>query len=115
MVKFDVDLVQGEIPRRIRLSTGELRLNPDFPHSGCCAGGHAPAPPMETRFFDVVTKPGSKVAEILDSGVYCEWCLLVANRIKIYDQQKRELDFDPELEIERLLEEAWAKEAKYYG
>ena len=112
---YGADLVQGEIPRRIQRRPGEFRLNPDFPHDGRCAGGHFPAPPVETRFFHVFAREGSTIAEILSPGIYCEWCLIVANKLKPFVKEGKEPDFDPEAEVERLLEEAWERERKHYG
>ena len=114
-MSYGADLVQGEIPRRIQRRPGEFRLNPDFPHDGRCAGGHFPAPPIETRFFHVFAREGSTIAEILSPGVYCEWCLTVANRLKPFVKAGKEPDFDPEAEVERLLEEAWERERNHYG
>lgn len=113
-MRFDVDLVQSEIPRRI-IRNGENRLNPDFPHDGICAGNHFPAPPMSTRFFYLAGAKDSKVSEFLSPGIYCEWCLSVANKLKAYVKQNKELDFDPREEIEELLERAWQREGEYYG
>jgi len=114
-MRLDADLVQGEIPRRVQRRSGELRLNPDFPHDGSCAGGHFPAPPVETRFFNVIALEGSVVAEILVPGIYCEWCLAVANRLEAFSKAGTEPDFDPEEEVERLLDEAWERERNHYG
>ena len=115
-MKIDADLIQGEIPRQIkRRSDGEIRLNPEFPHHGCCAAGHQPAPPLSTRFFHVVAKQGSSPDEFLQPGVYCEWCLIVANRLERCKKEGKEPDFDPEEELMRLLCEAWELEEQHYG
>ena len=93
---------------------GELRLNPEFPHDGCCASGHFPAPPLSTKFFTVSARPGTAPHAILKPGVYCEWCLCVANRLK-RQNKGLDLDFDPVEYLEQLLEEAWLREDQHYG
>ena len=109
------DLVQGEIPRRITRGDGESRLNPEFPHDGNCASRHAPAPPVETRFFHVVALPGSKPAEALQPGIYCEWCLVVSNRLERCKKEGIEPNFDPQEELDKLLGAAWERESRHYG
>lgn len=109
------DLVESEIPRQIVRRDGQLRLNPSFPHDGECKSGHFPAPPVETRFFQVVARAGTESAAILDPGVYCEWCLAVANRLKRYTRAGREVDFVVEEEVGLLLEAAWEREGEHYG
>ena len=94
-MRIDADLTQGEIPRQIKGRTGEVRLNPKFPHDGCCASGHSPAPPVETRFFHVFAKKGGEADKVLKPGVYCEWCLTVANRLDRLAKEGTEPDFDP--------------------
>jgi hypothetical protein len=51
----------------------------------------------------------------LDPGIYCEWCLCVANQINQLRKKGKIPSFEPEEEIERLLEEAWKKEEGLYG
>ena len=94
---------------------GELRLNPEFPHDGSCASGHFPAPPLSTKFFNVVARPGTTPHEVLTPGVYCEWCLAVANRLKQCKKKGLDPDFDTGEYLEQLLEEAWLREDDHYG
>jgi hypothetical protein len=49
--------------------------NPDFPHDGRCKSGHSVPP--GTRFFHV---SGPALPEEF-WGVYCEPCLVVANKM----------------------------------
>ena len=71
-----VDLSQGEIPEYLVSRDGTKRPNPDYPVSLICKSGHK-APP-HTRFFAV---SGSTLSEDR-KGLYCELCLIVANKHK---------------------------------
>jgi hypothetical protein len=105
------DLTQGEIPRRVRDKEGVWHLNVNFPHEGQCKTGHRWAAPRTTRFFHLV---GDVLGEN-QNGIYCEPCLIITNKIKAFTKAKKPIDFDPAVEINKLLEIDWEKEHQQYG
>jgi hypothetical protein len=97
----DADLIKGEVPRL----TKDGEPNPKFPHDGRCKTGHL-APPKTTRFYAL----SGKVMPSGLEGIYCEYCVTVTTRAGQLQRKGLPLDFDPRMELVRLLREALEKE-----
>lgn len=93
-------MTQGEIPRLVKdRESGEMLPNPHYPADGWCKSGHNA--PYGTRFFSVTGEVVPRGRE----GVYCEFCLIIANHISRLSKQGLAVNFDPQKELERLITE----------
>lgn len=100
-MKLKPTMTQGEIPLTIRdRETGKMVPNPDYPKDLVCKTGHTV--PYGTRFFAVSGQVVSKQRQ----GIYCEFCLTVANKISHLSKQGLPVTFDPQEELQRLMAEA---------
>ena len=73
--------------------------NPQFPHDGKCSSGHYA--PEGTRFFAV----SGETLEASRTGIYCEPCLIVANKLAALKKEGLGHTIDPEVELNKLLAE----------
>ena len=104
MGNHEVDLSFGEVPHLIKdRDTGEMRPNPDFPKDRRCKSGHVA--PEGTRFFATSGKAMAKDR----SGLYCELCLIVANKHNALRKAGRADGFAFVRELEKLITEAERK------
>lgn len=97
---FKATMTQGEVPLLIKDRKGDMVPNPEYPTDGQCKSGHQV--PIGVRFFYV---SGSTVAAEVE-GLYCEYCLSIANQISRHEKSGQPLPFEPEQELQRLIREA---------
>jgi len=100
----DVDLSFGEVPYLVRdRDTGKMRPNPEFPKDRVCVSGHVA--PEGTRFFLTSGRALTKER----SGLYCELCLIVANKHRALVKAGRADGYNFVKELEKLIVEAERK------
>lgn len=105
-MKIEPTLIQGEIPLLIRNRDGDMVPNPKYPSDCRCKSGHVV--PHGTRFFAVAGKVVSAAAE----GVYCEFCLQVANKMGALLKKGLPVNFDPQQELEKIVKESTRTEGR---
>lgn len=98
-MQFKPTMTQGEIPFLVKNKEGDMVPNPDYPSDLLCHSGHIA--PLGSRFFSV----DGEVVSAAVQGVYCEFCLMVANRMNAFQKQGSPVPFDPEKELDRLISE----------
>ena len=104
MASDHVELGFGEVPHLIKdRDTGEMRPNPDFPKDRACKSGHVA--PEGTRFF---ATSGTALAKER-YGLYCELCLMVANKHRRLVKAGKAEVFDFAAELNYLVQEAERK------